>query len=236
MNLKCWECQKEIEAARDVEPYFSWRTGQYYDAKFKYRRVYCAECDERVKKQYKSEHEMYISLKSKFMLERAINIIEEQNIDVYEYEEAIKAVSEKLLANPQKFKSAEEVVSAIVLISNRIHIKVNHKVGKYIADILIPSLSCVVEIDGYTHNSEKVSAADGKRDVDMRNMLGREWETVRIPTRFIHQNALKLPDAIIGLKKAMQEQRAKNNGILPDAFAKRFRAHYKKILASGEKT
>ena len=37
---------------------------------------------------------------------------------------------------------------------------------------------------------------DSERDIDIRNTLGKEWEIVRIPTKYIEKDPTVIPEAI----------------------------------------
>lgn len=227
VKCNCWKCNKEIEVEKNHDPFYTWNSPIPHEPKNKYKREYCAKCLADVDSENIEMREKYLYYKAKMMIERAITIMEHQNIDVYKYKEAIEAVEEKFLHDTNKFKSSEEIIAAIIFIQNRIKIKVNYPLGKYTADIVVPSLKCIVEIDGYFHNNEEVYAKDGRRDIELRSALGEEWETIRIPTKFLEKNAEKIVDAVKEMKVEIQKIRKRNQGILPEWFAKRYKAYYK---------
>lgn len=232
--MKCWNCENEIigeqfEFIQDGSDYFCRTEKQFEAIDKRARRIvanngemvatsrkYCQDCFEELSTQQKSDIDIYLKLKCKLMVERAIRMIEEQGIEIYDYKEAIDTVSEYAKANREKFMSAHEVVAAIILIANEIKTKVQYQVGKYHVDFLLPTLHVVLEIDGYMHDHSKKK--DVMRDIDVRNALGADWEVVRIPTKNIEKRAELLVEAIKTAKKEKQETRKKNNGILPEQF------------------
>lgn len=232
-QVKCWGCGKEIEVKQDV--YYNPHKLITYDREWRNRkninkREFCNECKQLHESVLRERREIYAKAGAKLMVERAIRIMERQNIDVYEYKEAIQAVEEGFNKNLERFRSAEEIVATAILIQHEIRVKNNFKIGKYTADIYIQSLTCVVEIDGFMHNSEKAKARDGDKDIYIRHLLGNEWEIIRIPTKYIHEKAENLISAIIEIKSKMRELREENCGLLPYNFSKTMDATYRKIL------
>ena len=80
------------------------------------------------------------------------------------------------------------------------------------------------------HSSEKAKTRDGDKDLYIRQLLGKEWEVIRIPTKYIHEKAENLISAIIEIKSKMKELREENYGLLPYNFSKTMDATYRKIL------
>lgn len=111
--------------------------------------------------------------------------------------------------------------------------KINHKVGKYKVDFFMPEEKVCLEVDGGYH--EHSLAKDGKRDIELRDMLGKEWEVIRIPTRWIEKNPAKIPEYIEGVYKKIKEARKKNNGFLPKNFSKTTKAYYEELGLCEEK-
>jgi very-short-patch-repair endonuclease len=232
-KMKCWDCGKDIEVV--VAEYHNPHNLNVYDKEWNNRknlnrREFCTECKRKHNSNLKEIQREHLKLGAQLKTERAIRIIEQQNMDAYEYREAIEAVSECYMENPERFRSSEEVVATIVLIHHEIKVKNNYKVGQYIADIYVPSLTCIVEIDGYMHNSKEAALKDGNKDNYIRRLLGSEWEVVRIPTKFINENAENLVSAIIELKANMMKLREENGGYLPYNFSKTQNAVYDKVL------
>lgn len=188
--MKCWNCGKEATTTR---PYFdghSWTTPR----PSKYRRCYCESCLKETQAKEVEERKIYIKLRKREMFYRACNILENQHTDMYDYQEAIEVVWDFLEENPDKFDSSYEVLTAIVLIHDHIHAKMQYKVGKYQVDFLLPELLVVLEIDGERHKHKK--EYDSVRDKEIKKMLGPYWEIIRIPTEHLDKNAKKIPTAI----------------------------------------
>ena len=153
------------------------------------------------------------------MLERAIRSLEHQNLDIYDYEEAIKAVGEYARENLEKFDSSDEMIAAIVLIENELNITIGKRVGKYKVDFYIPALKAILEVDGDRHAGKHYY--DNERDMELRRILGNEWEIVRIKTEYIEQQADLLVEAIKSIIAEKKKLREQNNGFLPEWYSKR---------------
>lgn len=232
-KVKCWECGNDIEVSTENynNPYHLKTYDKEWNARKNiYKREYCNECRLMHDKKIREYKKMHQEIGAKLMIERAIRIMEKQNIDLYEYKDAVHAIEKSYMENLERFRSAEEIVATIILIQHETKVKNNFKIGRYTADIYIQSLTCIVEIDGFMHGNEEVKLKDGNKDIYIRQLLGREWEVVRIPTKYIHEKAENLISAIIELKSKMMLLRQENNGLLPYNFSKSMDAVYRKIL------
>ena len=216
--MNCWECNKEGTKQFDMRKpeYFFGELLDYVPAS---QRFYCEECFERVTKERGTDRLEYVKLKKKLMYERAVRMLERQDIDLYLYKEALEAVKEFSESNLDLFDSAHEMVAAAVLINDEIHIKTQHKVAGYRVDFWIPEMKIVLEIDGIFH--EHTVNRDTKRDIKIREALGRDVEIIRINTKYIEQNAKMLADAISAAREERQKIRKQNFGILPDWYNKK---------------
>lgn len=244
INKKCWICGKKGTKSNEIikmsedynklkEKGFEFEIGDL--SRFTERtqqRVYCEECFKEIEKQKELDIKEYQVLRKKLMLERAIKILEKQNVDIYEYKEAIEAVQEYSQKRIEAFESAHEMVAAIILISNEVHTKVQYKIGKYRADFYLPELKIVLEVDGGFH--EKSLYKDNGRDIDIRIALGREWEVVRIKTEYLEKKADLLVEAIKTIKEEKQKIRKENGGILPEWYSKRQKAKKPKKQEYGD--
>lgn len=228
MKIKCWKCGKEIEYDLTmVRLQLKNSTKKYTKLSdtpsHVYKRVFCETCGHEFTKEKERIKEEYINLKIKTLFERAVGNLEKQELDIYKYEEAIKAVEEYAIENSEKFDSSYEMIAAIILIKNRIEVKMQYKIGRYRVDFYLPDYECILEIDGERHSAKQVH--DSKRDVKIRELLGNEWEIIRIPTKYLDENAKMLAKAVIELKKDKQRIRAKNQGIIPSYYSKRNEAN-----------
>lgn len=189
-KVKCWECGKPATKTR---PIFD---GEYWDYPevSRKRRCYCDKCYDEVIRKEHEEQKLYIKLKHNMMFLKGVKHLENQGTDMYDYHEAIKAVEEFLDENPDKFDSSYEVLTAIVLIQNRIRCKMQYRVGRYQVDFLLPDLLVVLEIDGDRHKHRK--EYDRERDLKIKKELGPHWEVIRIPTEHLDKDAKKIPEAI----------------------------------------
>lgn len=196
--MKCWECGKEATKVRkqfDIDKFYGTTAWTAIEVKpSKYHRCYCESCMKRIEEQEAQEANEYIRLKKRRMFLSACEKLEKQHTDMYEYKEAISVVEDFASNNPDKFDSSYEMLSAIILVHNKIHTKMQQKVGKYQVDFMLPELFCVLEIDGDRHRHRK--AYDSKRDMTIKQLLGGDWEVVRIDTEYLDQNAKALPKAI----------------------------------------
>jgi len=191
----CWRCGKEIEV---------------YCTK---PRVYCPECREEHEKEKKDNTKKYLRLKTIIMHERALTKLEEAYTNMEVLHEASDVVLDAAIKKPSKFQSSHEMMAAIILIANCIHIKTQQNIAHHRVDFVLPEKKVVLEIDGHMHKYSRVK--DAKRDKEVRAELGADWEVVRITTRYLEEKPETLPKAITVLKKARQKERAENGGILP---------------------
>lgn len=190
MDMKCWICGETATTTRPVNDGFS----VYSPSPSKYRRCYCKNCMKEVLAKESEERKLYIKLKKREMFRKAVKLLEEQHTDMYEYQEAIGVVQDFIEDNADKFDSSYEVLTAIVLVRNRIYSKMQYKVGRYQVDFLLPDLLVVLEIDGERHKHKK--DYDSVRDKEIKKILGPHWEIIRIDTDNLDKNAKKIPEAI----------------------------------------
>lgn len=188
--MNCWICGKTATKTRPVFDGFGWITPEPSE----YHRCYCDECLKEIEKKESEERKLYIKLKKREMFRKAVNLLEKQHTDMYEYREAIEVVRDFMEDNVDKFDSSYEVLTAIVLVQNRIYSKMQYRVGKYQVDFLLPDLLVVLEIDGERHKHRK--DYDSVRDKAIKKQLGPHWEIIRIDTDNLDKNAKKIPDAI----------------------------------------
>lgn len=195
-------------------------------------RAYCKKCYEKYQKDMENIKAEYIKNKTALMLERAIRILERQKIVIDSYREAVSVVREFSSENPGKFASAHEMIAAIVLIKNRVKTKTQYKIGKYRADFCLPELKIILEIDGDRHENSLYQ--DNERDKNIRNILGKDWEVVRIKTEYLEQNAKMLIKAIKTIRAEKQKIRSSNYGLLPEWYSKRDRSKKPKKQEYGD--
>lgn len=188
--MKCWICGK---TATCTKPVFN---GRFWDEPeiSEKRRCYCEECLKKFSKDEAEEHRLYIRLRKRQMVRKAVNLLEKQNTNMYEYKEAIEVVQDFIEENPDKIDSSYEALTAIILVHNRIHSKMQYKVGKYQVDFLLSEYLVVLEIDGERHRHKK--EYDTKRDKEIKKILGEPWQIIRLSTDYLDQNAKKLPKAL----------------------------------------
>lgn len=215
MPKKCWSCGKDATEFPPV--YFMTYGGAYRDEK--QQRGYCEECFKKYNTELQEKKKLYARLKKELMVERAVRTLEHQNLDIYEYQEAIEAVSDFVAEQPEKVDSADEVIAAIILVHNLIDVELQKKVGKYVVDFFIPSMKIVLEVDGERHRGSVYY--DNERDKEIRRTLGASWEVVRIKADYLEENAPALMEAIESIKAEKQRLRKENNGFLPDWYSKR---------------
>lgn len=190
-HFEMWKPNPEIADYLERDSFVRCRDYAYTEC---HQREYCEKCFESVTTARSEQLKEYVRLKNILMVERALRSLEHQNADIYEYKEAIDAVQEYFTEHPEKFESSQEVLSAIILVHNRIETKVQYHVGKYRVDFFLPELMTCLEIDGELHRTKKTY--DSNRDAEIKQMLGEGYDVVRIPTKYIDQNAQRLVDAI----------------------------------------
>lgn len=204
----CWKCGKPIPPEQ-----FEGQT-----------RRYCEKCYDEYSEELKPITSQYIILKNRIMFERAMRIMEKARADMTRYRKHANAVMRHARDNPEQYRSADEMIAAVILFEAGYDIRMNYAVGHYRVDILIPDLHICLEVDGERHKHSH--AADGKRDVEIRSKLGKAWEVIRIPTKYIEDQPEKLPEAIRAMYDNIKEIRAKNNGLLPETYSKRQKMYY----------
>lgn len=215
--MNCWECGKEGTKQFDMRK-AEYLFDEFFDFVPATQRWYCEECYSRIMTERKTDRAEYVRLKKKLMYERAVRMLEKQDVDLYEYKDALDLVKSYSENHPDVFDSADEIVAATVLIKKGKHIKPQHKVAGYKVDFFIPSMKIVLEIDGVFHKmSEK---RDSKRDIKIRQELGQDFEIIRINTKYIENNAKMLVDAIRAVREERQKIRRQNFGLLPEGYSR----------------
>jgi very-short-patch-repair endonuclease len=195
--MKCSRCGKQLEVFNE------------------YMRNFCDECLIEKKKEHDDKVLQYLQLKNELALERAITRFEEHRDGIHKFNEyykpAIEAVNEFMKENPETLASTEEIITAIALIAEEIHIKCQYKIGKYRVDFLLPELKAVLEIDGYYHKGAELK--DTKRDLKILSMLGEGWEIIRIPTEWVNRAPCQLVDIIFNEYHRKREYRKYIGGL-----------------------
>lgn len=195
-KILCWICKEPATRARALGNVF----GSYDNIMLsqkkpnRFQRCYCEKCFEKQAREIEQQNEIWLRLKRVRMFEGAMDKMERQDIDFTKYEEAIKAVEQFNMDNPDKFDSAAEIIAAIILIHHHIKIKAQYKVAGYQVDFLLPDNKVVLEIDGVAHKLH--TAKDAIRDDVIRHQLGRDWRIIRISADNIYKKAEKLLDGI----------------------------------------
>jgi very-short-patch-repair endonuclease len=200
MKIKCWKCGELLEVEETKE------------------RVFCDKCKSEKSEKAKEDFEKYWELKNSMTLERAIKRIEADNTGnqtIYDFKESIEAVAEYVKENPRKLESTEEYIALIIMLSHRTKIKCQYKIEDYRVDFLLPELKVILEIDGYNHNK----ARDAKRDLIILHNIGRDYEIVRIPTKYVNSNPKKLYDAIIEYRNTKRRYRKLHNAEFEEEIA-----------------
>ena len=188
-DIKCWECGKTFKANATI------------------KRCYCDECSLKHKNEIATNREQMVYLKKFFMFERAMELLEKQSYDFNKHCEEIKAVQDKFWDDPDKFDSADEIITAIILVEHRIYAKLQYKIDRYQVDFLLPDYHVILEIDGDRHRYN--IGRDSVRDEAIKYMLGSDWEIIRIPTKCIETDASKL---ILAIEKVLEVR--ENDGIV----------------------
>ena len=191
-------------------------------------RIYCPDCKREHPQKLESKRQEYLRLRAELMWERALRFIEKQEARMYLYQEAAKVVREKALNDVEAFDSAHEMIAAMELLRVPTKIKIHPTVGRHKPDIMLPNEKAILEIDGYMH--KHIKKQDYKRDIKMRQVLGPDWEVIRIPTKYLERNSAALYRAIKEMKRHQQKLRRQYNGLLPPNYSKRDAAVWKKVM------
>ena len=207
-NQQCWSCGKTIPA------------NQFCGC----GRRFCEECETKHMERYKGVVIEYATIKNLVMFERAMRLMEKAGCEMSKYKRYAIAVKRHSAENPEQYRSADEMIAAIVLLEAGYDFEMNKAVGKYHIDIFIPSMYICLEIDGDRHKYSKKE--DGQRDLEIRHKLGSKWEIVRIPTKYIEKEPAKIVEAIQGVYNLKKETRQKNNGILPETYSSTVKHYY----------
>lgn len=204
----CWKCGKEIPA---------------YEF-FGQGRRFCVECEEQHAADYKGVLAEYLIAKTRVMFERALRYMEKAQCSMTRYKRFARAVEKHAAANPEQYRSSDEMIAAIVFLEAGYDFEMNRRIGNYVVDMYVPPLKVCVEIDGDRHKYSR--KADCERDIEIRKQLGADWEIIRIPTDCVEQNPAKLVQAVKGLYELRKKERARNGGILPEYYSQREKAAY----------
>lgn len=211
-EFECWHCGNslEIKLAEPTE------------------RVYCHDCFYKKQRERTELIKQYGILKAQVMLENALRAMEKcGTVYLHEYKSEVDEVLIELTKNTATYKSSYEIIIALVLKNNGYEYSPNHKVLNYRIDFFIPELFTCLEIDGERHKNSLIS--DNGRDIDIRNHLGSEWETVRVPTEYIDKNPEKIFEMIEGARNLKKSYRSEPGKVKP-AFSRREKEHYRQIL------
>jgi very-short-patch-repair endonuclease len=214
MSEKCWICGKNIVESFGAMDIMSGR--------------FCKEHWREHQKQYKQIVADYLKLKAQIMFERSVRLLENTGMNMTNIKREVQAVQKHSADSPESYKSSQEMVTAIIMLKAGYDFELNYKIGKYIVDMYLPDLKLIVEVDGERHDNRHLQ--DSKRDIELRRMLGDEWEVIRIPTQYIEQNPGRIPDAVLALAKQKRDIRKKNGGFLPQNYSKREAARYEKAM------
>lgn len=215
--MHCWKCGKED--APESRRYGLREYGGI--TPFPNQRHYCKKCLAQERRELADMKSEYVRIKKLLMFERALVMIERSGTDIYEYEEEIRAVREYITENPEKFDTPHEMIVAIMLIWNRVNAKIQRRIGTYRADFMLPDEKIVLEVDGDIHLASLYK--DNKRDIEMREILGDDWEVVRIGNDYVEEKPDLVLEAAREVKRYKQEIRKQNFGILPEWYSKRER-------------
>lgn len=211
--FRCWRCKEEVKV----------KLSEPTD------RVFCKRCFESHREEHQDIINEYTKLKIKVMYENALRTMEKsKKVYMHEYLDAAQRIYEQAISETERFMSSEEIIVAIVLEEYGFKYSVNYPILGYKVDFYIPELRICVEVDGVLHEHEL--EYDSKRDIEIRNSLGREWEIIRIPTRYIVQNPTKVVDAIEKLAKEKRKLRKNNQGIMPYGYSKRENKYYDRVF------
>lgn len=178
--IPCELCGREI-----------WRT--QFSIKRTYICDYCKTKEQRRKKELQRQKEWEetkdIKTKHDIRFEKAVAVIKDQVKNFKDYESAIKIAWTAC----EKYGSIPEAVVAIELIRLGYKIIPQQKIGRYIADFVIPDKKLVIEVDGKTFHGGAINA---KRENTIQLSLGVSWTIIHIPAEDIVKDIQKLQTII----------------------------------------
>lgn len=196
-EMKCWVCGDKATHKRNISvPKYGFKHEYMWSVPVPddSQRCFCKKCFDAFMTEQIEDNKAYVRLKKKRMFARALDLMEHQKIPMYDYREAINTVQEYFMNNLDKFDSSYEIMAAIVLIYNHIHIKPQAKIDRYQVDFMLDEEHIILEIDGDRHKLRK--GYDSGRDADIKRILGKDWEIIRISTECLDMNVTKLVSAI----------------------------------------
>lgn len=206
----CWECGNE----------FAWKGD--------YERYYCCEkCKEEAVKRVAKEKELYIKYKFLNMYETALRLLEGKTTRFSSHKKAAETVYRVGVEHPAAFDSSDEILATIVFLTSGYRVQTQVKIENYRVDCFLLKQKTIVEIDGETHASK--SLYDSNRDKKIREILGPEWEIVRIPTKLLRKNPEMLIEAVRESRREKVRVRRENGGIIPAYYSKQRKAVMQKI-------
>lgn len=217
-NRRLKEKRREAKQANIIH---CWECGKVVPAKETHKRQYCTSCFETKSTEEAEIMEQYTKLQKQIQFERAIKILErqERKIDIREYREAIELVRAYTIKYPTKFRSKEEMATAIELVQNKVYAIVGKEVAGHKFDFMLPEYKVLLEVDGYLHDYKQ--REDAKFDINGLRELGNDWEVIRVPVKYIEKNISKLIDYIEEAYEYKQRLRNENSGIIPEYFSNR---------------
>jgi len=210
----CWVCGKPAtETPTKSDNIF------YSDVPETQYRAFCPRCASEYMSKRNSDKTLYLIIKTRLMIERAVRLLEHQPVNIDDYRDAILKATEYFSNHPNKADSADEILAAIGLLNEGVHFQMQAKVGKRTVDILIPGIKTVLEVDGERHANRLYY--DNERDKEILKDLGDGWEIVHIKTEYIEQNVKQLYKAVTVIRSNKQLLRQQNNGEIPEGFSKK---------------
>ena len=218
MSEKCWICGRDILPTYGSSDVMSGR--------------FCKEHWLEHQRKYRETVSEYLKLKTEVMFERAVRKMDNCGVSMTKVQREAQAVQKHAADCPEAYKSSDEMITAIIMLNAGYDFELNYAVGKYVADMYIPDLKLIVEVDGERHKNTQLR--DSKRDAELRRMLGDEWEVIRIPTQYIEQNPARIPEAVVAMAKQKRDLRKKNGGFLPNSYSRREQAKYAKAMVYDE--
>ena len=204
-TLTCWDCRNEFNHEHNIGV-----------------RAYCDDCKKEVKTRNKERMDEYLKLKTEVMFDRALRVMEEQpKVNINDYLEEADIVLEFALSDFSKFASSDEMIVAMELLKNRIHMKKEFKILRYRVDFLLPDYKVALGVDGKLHDFK--IEKDSARDIKILNELNKNdtgWEIIRIPTKYIRENIPQLIPAIEALLEERRVTRKQHGGFLPSYYSR----------------
>lgn len=153
-------------------------------------KIYCDRCKAELRRQERESKEIDDILKYEIRFQQGVGLLESKVANIEPYLEAIDLARTKI----RRYGSTDEVLAAIVLIHFGYKVLLQQKIGRYIADFVLPDEKLILEVDGKPFHSDAKKELARDNEISLRMGLG--WQVVHITTDKLRKKPLALDEAI----------------------------------------